>query len=30
MPTVSTASIAAGVIVALGFGLLPLVVALRY
>jgi succinate dehydrogenase / fumarate reductase cytochrome b subunit len=30
MPAVTTASIAAGVVVALGFGLLPLVVALRY
>jgi succinate dehydrogenase / fumarate reductase cytochrome b subunit len=30
MPVVTTASIAAGVVVALGFGLLPLVVALRY
>jgi succinate dehydrogenase / fumarate reductase cytochrome b subunit len=30
MPAVSAASIAAGVVVALGFGMLPLVVALRY
>ncbi len=30
MPAVSAASIAAGVVVALGFGLLPLVIALRY
>ncbi len=30
MPTVSAASIAAGAVVALGFGLLPLVIALRY
>jgi succinate dehydrogenase / fumarate reductase cytochrome b subunit len=30
MPTVSLLSIAAGVVVALGFGLLPLVIALRY
>jgi succinate dehydrogenase / fumarate reductase cytochrome b subunit len=30
MPAVTTASIAAGFVVALGFGLLPLVVALRY
>lgn len=30
MPAVSAVSIAAGVVVALGFGLLPLVIALRY
>jgi len=30
MPAVSAASIVAGVVVALGFGLLPLVIALRY
>jgi succinate dehydrogenase / fumarate reductase cytochrome b subunit len=30
MPTVSAVSIAAGFVVALGFGLLPLVIALRY
>ncbi len=30
MPAVSAASIAAGIVVALGFGLLPLVIALRY
>ena len=30
MPAVSAASIAAGVVVALGFGMLPLMVALRY
>jgi hypothetical protein len=30
MPAVSAISIAAGVVVALGFGLLPLVIALQY